>query len=104
MEKSTIAYTAGIVDGEGTFWRGYHVNGQGRRYLQSRIIVTQKEKPLITWLHENYGGNVSLSNRMSLGMRRPIWRWSLNGKKAEDLAKLMLPYLIVKQEQVKRVL
>ena len=103
-DKEKLIYLAGIVDGEGTFWRGYSKNGRGERYLQSRLIVVQKEKPLIDWMKENFEGGVTLSRRMSFGIRRPIWRWSLNGKKCELLAKRLQPYMIVKREQIKRVL
>jgi len=103
-KKEILAYTAGIVDGEGCFWRGLCKNGEGRTYYESRLIVVQKEPEMLEWLKEQWGGHLRLANRMSYATRRPIWRWSLNGKRCEELAKQLLPYLIVKKNQVKRVL
>jgi hypothetical protein len=102
--KEKLAYTAGIVDGEGCFWRGLCKNGEGRTYYESRLIVVQKEPEMLEWLREQYGGHLRLANRMSYATRRPIWRWSLSGTKCEKFAVLLLPYLIVKRKQVKRVL
>lgn len=98
----TIEYLAGIVDGEGHFRRDHRKNGQGRRYSQSRLVVVNTFKPLIDQLKAQYGGTVS-PMRLSLG-KKPCWRWDFVGKKCEALARELRPHLIVKAEQVKRVL
>jgi len=57
-EKEKIIYLAGIVDGEGHFYKPLTVNGKGKKYYYSRLVVVQKEPELIEWLKENFGGNL----------------------------------------------
>lgn len=106
MALHKLSYLAGIVDGEGCFWRGKCKNGQGREYMESRIIVENLSRELIDWIKAEYGGTVSLHKRDKV--KHPTWqdinRWSIGGKKAEKLAGELRPYLIVKSEQVKKVL
>lgn len=104
-DKNKLIYLAGIVDGEGCFWRGKCKNGDGREYFESRLIVENLSKDLIDWIKLNFGGTVTLHRR---GIKHPTWhdihRWSIGGRKAEALAKRLQPYLIVKKTQVLRVL
>lgn len=102
--KEKLIYMAGIVDGEGHFWRGNSKNGRGEDYTISRIHVTNTNTDLIDWIKTNFGGYAYLKK----GGRPRHWldcyTWSLAGKKAEALALELQPYLIVKKEQVLRVL
>ena len=96
MDK--IAYLAGIVDGEGHFYKPNTINGRGEKHKYSRIRVAQKDKRLLFWIKDNFGGNISTATKSQVSS------WTLQGKKAEDLARELQPYLIVKQEQVKRII
>jgi len=98
--KEKIIYLAGITDGEGHFCRPLTVNGQGKKYYYPRLIIVQKDIELIEWLKKNFGGCINFVENETGG----YYRWSLQGKKVKELAKQMFPYLIVKREQVKRVL
>lgn len=99
-KKEKIVYTAGIVDGEGHFYKPLTKNGRGEEHFYPRVVVVQKEPELIKWLKQAFGGSISFQNNKTGG----IFRWQLQGKKVVVLANKMLPYLIVKREQVKRVL
>lgn len=102
-EEQKLIYLAGIVDGEGCFWRGGQKNGRGISYPQSRIIVDNTSRPLIDWLLENYGGSVSRKTKEK-PHHKDAWSWRMYGKKAEELGKRLQPYLIVKAEGVKKIL
>jgi hypothetical protein len=98
----TIQYLAGIIDGEGYFYRQKARSGNGYSYDQSRVVVVNTCKPLIDALKAQLGGNVS-PMKSTLGHKQ-CYRWQLAGKKCEELARQLQPYLLVKAEQVKRVL
>ena len=104
--KNKLIYLAGIVDGEGHFCRPRNKNGQGRTFKQSRLIVENLSKNLIYWIKENFGGGVDMHfrDRVKHPTWQDIYRWTISGKKCEELAVRLQPYLIVKKEQVKRVL
>jgi len=99
-DKEKIIYLAGIVDGEGHFCFPRDVNGRGEHHYYPVLIVVQKDIELIEWLKNHYGGWMGFINNEYGG----YYRWVLKGKKVKELAKQMTPYLIVKREQVKRVL
>lgn len=82
-----IPYTAGIIDGEGHVKAYPNSNGK----LYPRIVVVQNDRRLLEWLKEQFGGCISKHGERA-------GRWQLSGKKAVQLAKDCLPYLIVKKE------
>jgi hypothetical protein len=98
----TLQYLAGIIDGEGHFCRPAHTNGRGERHRQSRIIVTNTCKELLDAIKQTYGGYYYQRTKSATN-NLPSYAWVLNGKKAEALARKLRPFLIVKQEQVKRL-
>jgi hypothetical protein len=104
MNKDTqnLIYMAGLMDGEGTFYLGYPKNGRGKRYRTASVIVTNTNVDVMDWLIATYGGYRWLRKRPN-PKHKPCYRWNLNGKKAEELALKLQPYLIIKREQVKRV-
>lgn len=100
----TIQYLAGIIDGEGHFYRPARKARNGKSYTTARIVVVNTCSPLIEALIDQFGGTVSVvSQKGTLGRMR-CYRWVLEGKKAEALGRRLKPYLIVKAQQVLRIL
>lgn len=98
-----IEYFAGIVDGEGHFCRPRHKNGRGEHHFQSRIIVTNTCLALMEAIQATYGGYVRIRTRSKTN-NLVCYTWEMRGKKAEELAFKLQPFLIVKSEQVKRLM
>lgn len=99
-----IEYLAGIIDGEGHFARPRSRNGRGDGFNWSpKIIVTNTCLPLVEAIQATYGGTCRLRARSKTN-NLPCYVWTLHGKKAEALAKELQPHLIVKREQVKRLM
>lgn len=97
-KQEELAYLAGITDGEGHFYKPSTANGRGEHHRYSRIVISQKDRRLLEWIKNRWGGSISLNRETGVSA------WALQGKRAETLAKKLRPYLIVKDEQVKRVL
>lgn len=102
-ETERLIYLAGIIDGEGHFYRARCSNGRKEVYYQSRIVISNTSLALMQWLSVEFSGYVRVEKRNNPN-RKTAYRWQLQGKKAEELAGAVYPYLIVKREQVKRVL
>lgn len=98
-----IQYLAGIIDGEGHFCRPRNKSGQGRYSWESRIIVTNTSFDLMNAIKASYGGSIRLRTRSKTN-NLPCYVWTLTRKKAEALALRLQPHLIVKSEQVKRLM
>ena len=96
--QEELIYLAGIVDNEGHFYKPNTVNGRGEHHRYSRIRVAQKDKRLLIWIKARFGGNISTARKIQVSA------WTLQGKKAEELARKLQPYLIVKKEQIKRII
>ena len=99
----TLQYLAGIVDGEGHFCRPRSKTGQGYPFYQSRIIVTNTSLQLMKAIKASFGGSFRVRTPCRTN-NLVCYAWSISGKKAEALAARLQPFLIVKSEQVKRVL
>lgn len=101
MKISTIAYLAGILDGEGTV-NISHLPKKDQYRLRLQIVNTDKR--LIDWLASNFKGHTYEVK----GHRRnnPNWRtryeyFFFPKKDNLPLLKSMIPFLICKKEQMK---
>ena len=97
-----LAYTAGIVDGEGSICivkrRRHGINsGRSTQYF-ILVSVVQKDGSVIDWLKGNFDGNVVLKNKANDGSDW-IYQWRIQDKKAYEFLKLIFPFLLVKKSQ-----
>jgi len=100
-------YVAGLFDGEGWFeitrgdgkkWRMKREYGYG-----CRACIQMRDKIIIDSLAETYGGTVrKYSPRRET--HSTTYKWIVTGKKAQDFAKSIEPYLIAKNKQAKVVI
>jgi len=99
MMKSVaiLAYTAGIVDGEGNI-----CIAKQNKYNNSKIElrVTNTNEWLPQWLKMQFGGRVYLMKDSS---RKPNakdgFRWRVTARQAGKVLELLLPYLQIKKPQ-----
>jgi len=98
MKKTDLAYTAGIVDGEGCI-RIYKSSRKGHKYLDYvlRVDVTNTEIWLCQWLRFAFGGTVHKHG--SLPHCKLCWSWVIQAKAAGEFLQLILPYLNIKRPQ-----
>ena len=104
--QATLAYIAGIIDGEGTIRihksKPYAKNKQKNYTYSAGIGVGMVEKRIPLLLQEIFGGALS---EECVPDRRSIWRWQVSGRMSvfkilEELAS----YLILKQEHAYAVM
>lgn len=96
-------YIAGIIDGEGHFYLAQHKNGRGEIRPQARIVITNTNLELIQWLKTTLGGNICLLKKQKETSKQ-CYQWRIAGRKARELAFDVKPYLIVKKDQVLRII
>jgi|SRR5215471_1605569 len=89
-----LAYTAGIIDGEGTValtpWK--------RSFLPF-VQVTNTDRRVIEWLKERFGGTVYVHVRSVSTVHKPRFNLRWTGKRSTALLTALLPYLVLKREQ-----
>jgi hypothetical protein len=88
-----LAYTAGIVDGEGsvalTRWKNSFL---------PFVQVTNTDRRIIDWLQERFGGSVYIFTRNS-PIHKPRFNLRWVGKHSTALLIVLLPYLVLKRQQ-----
>ena len=105
--EALLAYSAGIIDGEGTITLvGYKGRYKGQlsksvKY-QICIIVTHTDSNLVNFLKVNFGG-VLTKLKIRPGCRQ-TWRWHISSRKAAKLLFDLKPYLLVKLPQAELAL
>lgn len=104
--RTILAYTAGLVDGEGcikiSINKPNKKNGGklDKHYLDVNVTNTNKE--VIYWLKNEFGGSVYTTYGECQGKKhKQIWRWTIVSNQAKDFLKLIYPYFIIKKEQAK---
>lgn len=94
------AYAAGLFDGEGYVGIDSVCISSGKRkiaHLGLRVVISQKDGAIMDWLKENFGGNVY---RQRNADKYYIHRWRIHSTKALDFLKFILPYSIIKKQQI----
>ncbi len=95
MGKTKLAYTAGVVDGEGCIYIG-KTNAKDpqsdRKYYHMEVTVGNTNEWLIQWLKFNFGGKTYVKHP-TLKNSKVSFTWVLSSNKAAEFLKLILPYL-----------
>lgn len=103
MQETTLAYLAGLIDGEGYIG----VKKANRRDATSpmyheRIQVRMIHEGAIALLTETLGGNYYREKPRATG--RPLFCWQASDALAARILEAVLPYLVVKRECAENVL
>ncbi len=98
MKKTDLAYTAGIIDGEGC------IGIQKTTYANAiYVAVVNTNEWLIRWLRFCYGGNIRIEKSRGPN-NKPQFRWAIHTKQAGEFLKLVSPYLRLKRPQAELAL
>jgi hypothetical protein len=95
--NTQLAYLAGIIDGEGTF---YISNGDHRH----RILVVNTDEILIKWLQDNFGGLVYKRTSKAHPNWKMKYEWLICKTDITILCEALLPFLICKKRQAEVML
>lgn len=99
--KEKLIYLAGIIDGEGHFYLpNIKPGGRVKSYPTPCIVVTNTNLELIEWIKTNFNGYYTKTGKST----KQCYQWRIYNSKARSLAIELQPYLIVKKEQVLRIL
>jgi len=99
--KQLLAYTAGIIDGEGSIGIYSHRTKSKKGYTYDLIVsVWNTNEWLIRWLKMSFGGS---TGPVPWYKEQPRWKtrlkWAVYHDKAADFLELILPYLQLKRPQ-----
>jgi hypothetical protein len=92
------AYSAGIIDGEGTITIAKTGGTQDKPRYALRVTVTSTDQCLPQFLSLNFGGGVRLIASKN-PKHKDCWCWEISSRKATKFVSAILPYLRIKQPQ-----
>jgi len=103
-ETAINAWTAGVIDGEGTIQIVGHTRTKKEKFthgsFQLRILVSNTRVEMIKMLIEFWGGNICVPKR---NKESSVWatsyRWTVLAKRACNLLERCLPYFVIKRKQ-----
>lgn len=99
----TIAYMAGLVDGEGCFYSGKVKQGKYGNGWQfhTALVIASCDECIIVWLENTFGGKRESRYRWTSKKShyRPVFNWRAQGPMLDYLCPLLLPHLIIKKRQ-----
>jgi len=102
MNETDYAWAAGFIDGEGAVGiekTGYPMRS-GRTSFTGRVVATQIVRAPLDKLQQLFGGTI-YRVRNQYGT---YWAWRTRGDGTERCLRAVLPYLMVKRQQVECVL
>jgi len=76
QDKRKLAYTAGIIDGEGCTGILKCKESRNRTGYSYRleIVVANTDKRLVNWLKTTYGGHLHALKQNKI-KHKPFWQW-----------------------------
>ncbi len=106
-DVATLAYIAGIIDGEGHVGIARNTSGKAGKKRKTvchtiRLTVSNTDARLLLWFQKILAGGSAYGfdykTRMSKE-HKECWQFHIAGNNCERLLIAVLPYLIVKKEQ-----
>ena len=97
INNTTLAYVAGILDGEGCFSASYETRDGVGRYPHLRVNIVNTNTDLMGMLVGLFGGKINKKPPGPLG-RLMCFVWSPGNTK--EFLKLMKPYVRIKRAQL----
>lgn len=105
MTEIQKAYCAGLFDGEGTCdaqW--YRATKNGRKYIRARMRIINTDRRCLDFVKKAFGtGWVGISHHENGERRKCIYNFVASNSTAVRFALEILPYIVIKKEQVGRM-
>jgi hypothetical protein len=91
------AYTAGIIDGEGSISL---TKNRKSRWPSPQVSVSSNDRELLEWLRERFGGSIIIKKPRQL-THSVSYNWKLTDRRALLLLQLVYPYLVILRKKIR---
>jgi hypothetical protein len=88
----TLAYFAGLMDGEGHI--GIRRSHDGR-WHDLVVNISNTNKAVLEEMASHFGGNVQVQRQR----QKPVYRWNSSGRRAVLVLSMLLPHLRIKRAE-----
>ena len=109
MINLDLAYIAGFLDGDGSIMILTQKKSDMKSpYFVLTITIANTNEKVLFWLKKKIGGNLTTPKNRNIKSKIIGWKkiqmWRIREKRAENLVRQLLPYLIIKIKQAKLAL
>jgi len=103
--KEKIIYCAGLLDGEGYVGikKSLYIKSCPSPTYHERIQIRMIDEPAIKLFQSLFGGNY-YKEKSHCSNGRPLYCYQASDKKASNICRILMPYLMIKDKNVKVLL
>lgn len=98
LEKTQLAYIAGIIDGEGCITIIKHKTRCKSPHYQVHVVMCMCDPRILEFLNKNFGGSFRPKRKKTLRWRK-AFQWSLVANQAIAFLRIIRPWLVLKAEE-----
>ena len=102
LSETDLSYLAGFFDGDGciNISKSHPKHSKSPRHVL-QVILAQANRPFLQMWAERTGiGKLyQFKSQTKLNNRQEMWHWRMTGQQAEDLLRLLMPFLLIKRAQ-----
>ncbi len=101
MTEAELAYAAGIIDGEGSFYiheRPPYRSSVSPSHTLS-VSVSNTDRRMLDWMHERFGGTILVNKPPTNRAWSQAYQWRVSSRLAVTFIDQIYPYLVCKREQ-----
>lgn len=104
-EDIVLAYTAGLIDGEGSIMiiKTASPSTLRKHTFILKVVIANTNRQLVDWVKLHFGGDISCQIPKKI-VEKPIFYWRVTAKQAYNFLLQIEPYLIIKNNQAKLAL
>lgn len=93
-----IGYLSGMIDGEGSIYIQYRMEGSCKNFFP-RIQIVNTNQDVIDWIKNKFGGNIVYRNRNKVNPKwKDSYEWYTTRESLDKLIPLLIPHLIIKKQ------
>lgn len=101
LSVAELAYTAGLVDGEGCIRLANRRSAKGSTTYTVTVQVNSTDERMARFLGSRFGGAVRYVEVPRQPNRKPQWAWQASATIAVAVLEAIYPYLVIKKEQAR---
>src|SRR6266542_1479312 len=92
------AWLAGLIDGDGSFYKTNGTGTNGKQYTTIRMVVAMNHKATIEHIVDLFDGLCAI-HTTNTKRQKQMWFWRCSGDHLRVVLPLILPYLVTKKVQ-----
>ena len=103
-KKTDIAYIAGIIDGEGSIYTKPQLPRKESLISYDIVLeIRMADKEALELIQAVLGGKINCRKPLKKNWK-PTFQWKVSGRTAQEILKLIKPYLLVKRSRAELAL